>query len=246
MGSANSMNMDESGVQTFDSATGNLTGSTTTQYAILAGDANNKIQNVVGTGSSGEVLTSNGAGALPTWQAGSGGATSGNRVLIQSQTAASVASITFTTGITGYDLYELDIYGVSTTGNNATAQIFVQLSTDAGSTWVSTAYYEGGAKYLANATGAYFYTSNGANWILTNEQYDDATTTFTAYLKFANLGSSSIYKSMQCNSNSQSNWAAFTSIGGYVQTASVCNGIKIYPNAGTFDTGTFKLYGIKN
>ncbi len=68
MASTNSMNMDENGVQTYNTTTGNLTGSAMTQYAVVCGDANNKIQNVSGLGTSGQVLTSNGNGALPTWQ----------------------------------------------------------------------------------------------------------------------------------------------------------------------------------
>lgn len=120
--------MDEAGIQTFNTTTGNLTGSATTQYNLLIGDTNNKLtnvapsatsgiplissgaaanpafgtavvagggtgnttftaysvicagttatgafQNVSGVGSSGQVLTSNGAGALPTWQAAPAG-----------------------------------------------------------------------------------------------------------------------------------------------------------------------------
>lgn len=120
--------MDEAGIQTYTLATGNLTGSATTQYNVLVGDANNKLtnvapsatsgvplisqgaasnpafgtavvagggtgnttftayavitagttatgafQNVSGVGTSGQVLTSNGAGTLPTWQAAAAG-----------------------------------------------------------------------------------------------------------------------------------------------------------------------------
>jgi hypothetical protein len=50
---------------------------TTTAYAVICGGttATGAFQNVSGLGSSGYVLTSNGAGALPTWQAGGGGGT---------------------------------------------------------------------------------------------------------------------------------------------------------------------------
>src|SRR5574338_566056 len=127
MASSNSMNMDEAGVQTYSTTTGNLTGSATTQYNVIVGDANNKLanvapsatsgvplissgssanpafgtavvagggtgnttftaysviaagttatgafQNVSGVGTSGQILISNGAGALPTWQTASG------------------------------------------------------------------------------------------------------------------------------------------------------------------------------
>ena len=47
-----------------------------TAYSVICGGtaSTNPLQNVSGVGTSGEVLTSNGAGALPTWQAVGGGA----------------------------------------------------------------------------------------------------------------------------------------------------------------------------
>lgn len=53
--------------------------STTTAYGLIAAGTTStgNFQQVSGTGTSGQVLTSNGAGALPTWQtASSGGGTS--------------------------------------------------------------------------------------------------------------------------------------------------------------------------
>lgn len=46
----------------------------TTTYALLAGGTTStgNLQQVSGVGTSGQVLTSNGAGALPTWQSSSG------------------------------------------------------------------------------------------------------------------------------------------------------------------------------
>ena len=55
---------------------GGGTGVTTfTPYAVITGGttATGPLQNVSGVGSSGQILTSNGASALPTWQTGSGG-----------------------------------------------------------------------------------------------------------------------------------------------------------------------------
>ena len=49
-----------------------ITAATVTQYAVLLGDASNAVTNVSGVGTSGQVLTSNGAGMNPTWQTGGG------------------------------------------------------------------------------------------------------------------------------------------------------------------------------
>jgi hypothetical protein len=48
---------------------------TTTAYALITGGttATGAFQHVSGLGTAGQVLTSNGAGTLPTWQAGGGG-----------------------------------------------------------------------------------------------------------------------------------------------------------------------------
>lgn len=57
--------------------------STTTAYGLIAAGttATGAFQQVSGTGTSGQVLTSNGAGALPSWQAaGGGGITTGKAI----------------------------------------------------------------------------------------------------------------------------------------------------------------------
>lgn len=56
--------------------------STTTAYGLIAAGttATGAFQQVSGTGTSGQVLTSNGAGALPSWQAAGGGITTGKAI----------------------------------------------------------------------------------------------------------------------------------------------------------------------
>lgn len=64
--------------------------STTTAYGLIAAGTTStgNFQQVSGTGTSGQVLTSNGAGALPTWQAGASGdvTTSGNNAFTGANT----------------------------------------------------------------------------------------------------------------------------------------------------------------
>ena len=63
--------------------------SSATAYSVLCGGATSTgaFQSVSGLGASGEVLTSNGAGALPTWQATPAFFGSGTRLLFQQTTA---------------------------------------------------------------------------------------------------------------------------------------------------------------
>lgn len=49
-----------------------VTANTVTQYAVLVGGASNAVSEVAAVGTSGQVLTSNGAGANPTFQAATG------------------------------------------------------------------------------------------------------------------------------------------------------------------------------
>lgn len=66
------------GAQTFNTAivvgSGGTGLATTTAYAVLCGGttSTSALQSVSGVGTAGQVLTSNGAGALPTWQTGGG------------------------------------------------------------------------------------------------------------------------------------------------------------------------------
>jgi hypothetical protein len=66
MAASNSLNMDTSGVQTYDATTGGLDGSAVTQFTVQVGAANNKLASL-GTGSSGQVLQSAGAGSNPAY-----------------------------------------------------------------------------------------------------------------------------------------------------------------------------------
>ena len=64
--------------------------STTTAYAVLCGGTTttNPLQSIASVGTAGQVLTSNGAGALPTFQAAGGGGITWNEVTGTSQAAA--------------------------------------------------------------------------------------------------------------------------------------------------------------
>lgn len=90
-----------------------------------------------GTGTSGQVLTSNGAGVAPTFQA----ASTGNLVLIQSQTPSGAASVTFTTGISA--TYTTYLFVCSNITLSAGSALNLQVSTNGGSTYSSTNYLSG-------------------------------------------------------------------------------------------------------
>ena len=83
-------------------------------------------------GSSGDVLQTNGSGTLSFAAAAAGGAWT----LLSSSTASSSASITFTTGIDStYDTFVLVVSDILP--QTDTANLFLELSADGGSTWTT-------------------------------------------------------------------------------------------------------------
>jgi|SRR5580693_4593331 hypothetical protein len=62
----NALNITEAGVQTFN-GTSSFAGSTGTQYTVVLWNSSNQLTGVSGVGTAGQVLTSAGASANPTW-----------------------------------------------------------------------------------------------------------------------------------------------------------------------------------
>jgi hypothetical protein len=87
--------------------------SATTAYAVLCGGTTTTgaLQSVAGLGTSGQVLTSNGAGALPTFQAASGGGAAG---------FASLRVVTATGNITNSDRNGVVYLNTASAGQTAT------------------------------------------------------------------------------------------------------------------------------
>lgn len=173
---------------------------------------------------------------------------SGNRTLIQSQTASSSAAISFTTGITGYDVYELEVYGVTLLGGDN--NIFMRLSQDGGSTYVTAAdYYLAGWDMNSNGdTGS--YAQSGSTYILLEDAQSDSVTPpfipFNVSMKLYNLGSSVFTKQLKCLAESNQATNRTTLYSCSLNQTAVVNAFQIYVNAGVMTTGTFKLYGIVN
>lgn len=157
---------------------GGGTGDTSfTAYAVICGGTTSTgaLQSIAGVGSSGNVLTSNGAGALPTFQApaassisitgNSGGALTGN-------------SFTFTGGTTG-----LTFAGAGTTLTLGGTLAIANGGTNATSfaTTDGTVYYDG-TRLVTTATGTsgQILTSNGAGVAPTYQTFGSLTTAFNS------------------------------------------------------------------
>lgn len=224
--------------------------SSVSAYSILCGGTTNTgvFQGVSTQGTSGQILTSNGANALPTWQAAGGGAWT----LLSTQAASTSASIIFnSTYITStYKQYRLEIidYIPST---DATDLILV-VSEDNGAN-----YKTGGTDY--GSTAAFSLTSgalagqqnaniayipiNGAGNGIGSASGESLSAAVTIY----NPLGSTVNKRFFINTTStESNGAQALTITSACYKGSInpINNIKLSSSSGNMATGTFKLYGI--
>ena len=147
----------------------------TTPYAVVAGGSTSTgtLQQVSGLGTAGQVLTSNGAGALPSWQAGGGGA-SGFVVT----TASAAANYTVSAGTKTF-IYLSDLTGqanrnvILPTATSGDEYIFVNLNPpSSGFVWTFTNgtvkdYGQNTVTTLNNLT-TYRTIFGGANFQITN------------------------------------------------------------------------------
>jgi hypothetical protein len=113
-----------------------------TAYAVLCGGTTSSgaFQSVSGVGTSGQVLTSNGASALPTWQASSGGITTING----DSGSVTGSTVTVSGGTTG----------LTTSGSSATLNLTGTLKLANGGTNASLTASNGGIFYSTATAGA--------------------------------------------------------------------------------------------
>ena len=187
-------------------------------------------------GTAGQVLTSNGAVADPTFQ----NAASGGPVLIQTINASSSSSIDFTTGITGYGQYEVQWYSVVT--SVVTTFQNIQFSTDGGSTWQNTNYNYSSVVAFPNSGGQQG-SAGQSSIVICTVTTDSATLPWSGWQRFQNFATT-LSKSTYGQNISQFNGCLQFEVSGYWAGAGTVNGIRFIPDTGVYTSGTFKLYGI--
>lgn len=211
-----------------------------TPYAVICAGTTGTgaLQNVVGVGNAGQVLTSNGAGGLPSWQDGGGGGSgSGSLVFLAEQTAVGDTFLDFVSEVTStYNEYMILLENIAPTGTNK--NFIVQLSTDGGSTWLNTDYgninpsvdngivlqENGGGQNpqtVMNSICTLYNVTSGSGWVATA----------------SSTGSGTVF-------NVITTTVLNTSSGGFYQNPDiVVNALRfMYEDESVFD-GTVKLYG---
>jgi hypothetical protein len=206
---------------------------------------NGTLLSTTGVGTSGQVLTSNGAGVAPSFQAGGGG--TGGLVLLASQTASSSSSIDFTSVISGtYDAYELYFSAVVPTTNTDFLEMLISINN--GSTWLTAnGSYAAGVNYAAQGSGTFsnFNDALGRFIPLSSALSNTSGTGASGRLTFYNTGNGGTFAMTGlCVFNGSTSGAGTLGWFGDGNGSIGVNAIRFLMSTGTIASGTFSLYGI--
>lgn len=223
-------------------ALGGTGDSSLTAYAVLCGGTTSTapVQSIASVGTSGQVLTSNGVSALPTFQARAGG---GALVLLQTLTASSSASLAFTNTFitTAYSMYFVQFNALTpASGSN---QLIMSWSINNGSTYLANANFA--ASNLSNPYNSNTYTNTfdaaGNVALLTDASIGNV----IGISGFMNLYGLAI-ASFPTFTGQMFNGAKNFTTEGSQQLSLTVNNIKFAFASGNIASGTISLYGISN
>lgn len=186
-------------------------------------------------GTSGQVLTSGGASAAPSWAT----PTTPAWVLISTQTASASSSIDFT-GLSGYSRLRLSAQNI-TVSSTATDH-GLRLSSDNGATFISTSSYNNKGAYPTSTTATGYVSSTDSFFAL--HPIGNGTYTGLAYemlIENFNIAQRTI---LYGPSSKQSTGATERIMFSMQTGTTAMNAIRILQSSGTITTGTFTLEGI--
>lgn len=221
-----------------------------TAFAVVCGGTTSTgaLQSIASVGTSGQVLTSNGAGALPTFQSNPAGA--GALAFIASVTASASATVDFSNNLSStYDHYMITIEGMLPATD---AVSFAARVGTGGTPTYQTTNYVGQvlnsvttfANGIASGTDRIDLLNGSASYKMSNT----ALITCCGQLLISNVNDSTNYKNVQGQlgySSKNPGWAV-SCPGGQWQGATVLTSIRFLMSSGNVASGVFKLYGIKN
>ena len=192
----------------------------------------------VATGTATHVLTSNGAGAAPTFQAAAGG----GRIFLGSFTPSG-GSVTITGISSTYDHHIIDVEMASVTAAGADATMV--LSTDAGVSFVTTGYYFVRVAWNLDSGGGASASTNAANIGIASSIGDASGEHWSGSINLWGFPGSGIKSHVDGfggtsyigdSTNGKTAW-----VHGYQNVAATHDACKI---SATGLGGTFRLYGV--
>ena len=183
----------------------------------------------------------------------------GSQVLISEQTASASASISFTSGIDStYPIYKFECINIHASSGNDGSNFVFNLSTDGGSNYnvtKTTTAFQAWHKEDDTGTSLGYNTGNDLAQSTADQSLIfgglDATNSDgngCAELYLYNPSSTTFVKHFMGKAvlNSYHPYAWNTYIAGYGNTTSSVDAIRFQLNSGNIDSGTIKLYGIKD
>ena len=179
----------------------------------------------------------------------------GKMTLISSQTASASASISFTSGIDStYPIYRFEFINMHPSVDNV--DLTINFSTDGGSNYnvTKTTTFFWSYHDEADTTAQIGYASSndlaqgtGNQPISSNPGFDNDQAT-SGYLHLFNPSSTTYVKHFISTSNSTepADYSVNSFSAGYGNTTSAINAVRFSFESGNIDSGTIKLYGIKD
>ncbi len=221
--------------------------SSTTAYAVLCGGttSTSDLQSISSVGTSGEILTSNGA-ALPSFEAA---ASAGAWVFISSATADDDATVEFNNLSSTYFMYMIVFENVAPASNGV--QLRLRTSTDNGVSFSSTSgdYRWGGEFYIEAEGGASLTGTNASNIRINGnpaqQNGNGSNENLSGHTMIYNPSSTNFTR---CNTigtffGADPNMEVFYT-GGQRNSAADVDAIQYTFNSGNVSTGIFNLYGL--
>jgi len=179
----------------------------------------------------------------------------GNQILLSEQTASASASVSFTSGIDStYPIYKFEFINIHPQNNNIDFEF--NLSTDGGSNYNVTKTTTLFKTYHDEADTTTTLSYDGGRDIAQGTGYQDIATNFgndndqnlAGTLEIFNPSSTTFVKHFICRTQF-THHADFTVehyVAGYGNTTSAVDGVRFQMSSGNIDSGTIKLYGIKD
>ena len=209
--------------------------STTNTLVAFDGTSGRALKGGVAAGTTGQVLTSQGAGQLPVFAA----APTSVIDLIETRTVTTAANLDFTNLSNAYWYYMIVCNNLTV---SALGDLWLRTSVDNGSTFAATA---GNYAYNYNliTTSQTIARTTAAQAVIGN--FAAASDVGALQLSVYNLGSATGYPQFLSSMMSVTTTTVNRVDSGGIRAAiAAVNALRLLPASGTF-TGTFKLYGVK-
>jgi len=197
-----------------------------------------------GYGTNGQVLTSAGSGAAPTWSTPSSGAMTFISVTTVSGTPSTVD---ITSGISStYDDYVVIFENVALSGATARLEMLFYKSGA-----FQTSGYRMNYVFFDSSSSTVSSSNATASFVITRQGSSTGANLRSGTINLYNLNSTTAYAS-SCTYMAQNTGSSATGAnnnnsfgGGTLDTAAAVTQLRFLPSAGTFTSGTFRLYGIQ-